>query len=113
MRTALTNDPESVQKLLLNNVEGEGRGLLNRLEDSLENTIGRIEKHAGKGSYTSEMYTIGRRMDDLDGRISAFEDKLTRIEDRYWRQFSAMEQAISRMNNQSAMLMNAFGGGTM
>ena len=113
LRTALTNDPESVQKLLLNNVEGEGRGLLNRLEDSLENTIGRIEKHAGKGSYTSEMYTIGRRMDDLDGRISAFEDKLTRIEDRYWRQFSAMEQAISRMNNQSAMLMNAFGGGTM
>lgn len=112
LRTALENDPESVQNLMINSGEGSGRGLLNRLEDSLETTIGRIEERAGKGSFTNEMYTMGRQLKDFDNRIKAFEDRLKQVEDRYWRQFNAMEQAISMMNNQSSMLMN-FGGNMM
>lgn len=112
LRTALENDPESVQNLMINSGEGSGRGLLNRLEDSLETTIGRIEERAGKGSFTNEMYTMGRQLKDFDNRIKAFEDRLEQVEDRYWRQFNAMEQAISMMNNQSSMLMS-FGGNMM
>src|SRR5699024_7749392 len=109
LRTALENDPTNVQNLLLNSQEGAGRGLINRLEDSLETTISRIEERAGKGTFTNDMYTMGRQLDDIDNRISVFEDRMQRVENRYWRQFNAMEQAISMMNNQSAMLMN-FGG---
>ncbi|MBP2078914.1 flagellar hook-associated protein 2 [Oceanobacillus polygoni] len=113
LRAALQEDPAGVQKLFSNSEEGASRGLVNRLEDAVESTMKRINQSAGKGTDTLENYTIGKRMKDLDNRIGAFEDKLKSIEDRYWRQFSAMEQAISRMNNQSAMLMNAFGGGMM
>lgn len=109
LRTALEEDPDSVQNLLLNSGEGKASGLLNRLEDSLETTMGRIEERAGKGSFTNEMFTMGRQLDDFDNRIKAFEDRMTQVEDRYWRQFTAMEQAISMMNNQSAML-TGFGG---
>lgn len=112
LRTALEDDSESVQNLLLNSQEGDGRGLLNRLEDSLETTISRVEERAGKGSFTSEMYTMGRQLKDMDKRINAFEDRMEQVESRYWKQFTAMEQAISMMNNQSAMLMN-FGGNMM
>lgn len=112
LREALENDGESVQNLLLNSGEGAERGLFNRLEDSLENTITRIEDRAGKGSFTNEMYTMGRELKNMENRISAFEDRMKQVEDRYWRQFSAMERAISMMNNQSAMLMN-FGGNQM
>jgi flagellar hook-associated protein 2 len=106
LRTALEEDSQSVQQLLFNGSEGTSRGLLNRLESSLENTIDRINNRAGRGSYTSQMYTMGRELEQVEDRIAAFEDRLQQTEDRYWRQFTAMERAISMMNNQSAMLMN-------
>ena len=108
LRAALTEDPESVQKLFSNSKDDTSRGLVNRLEDAVESTMNRINERAGKGTDTLENYTIGKRMKALEDQISAFEDRITQIEDRYWRQFSAMEQAISRMNNQSAMLMSNF-----
>ncbi|MFC4023850.1 flagellar hook-associated protein 2 [Oceanobacillus longus] len=111
LRAALSEDPASVQKLFSNSETGDQRGLVNRLEDSLERTMDKINQRAGKGTDTLENYTLGKRMKDLDSRISAFEDRLTQVQDRYWRQFSAMEQAISAMNQQSSMLMSNFGGG--
>ena len=109
LREKLEEDATSVQNLLFNSSEGSSRGLLNRLEDSLETTIGKIEQRAGKGHFTNQMYTMGRELETMEKRIKAFEDRLEQVEDRYWRQFSAMERAISMMNNQSAMLMD-FGG---
>ncbi|MFC2947259.1 flagellar hook-associated protein 2 [Virgibacillus sediminis] len=113
LKAALSKDPGSVQKLFSNSSEGNSRGLVNRLEDAVERTMGKIEDRAGKGSDTLEGYTLGRRMKDLNQRIASFEKRLVQIEDRYWRQFTAMEKAISQMNNQSAMLMSNFGGGQM
>nr|WP_087972810.1 flagellar hook-associated protein 2 [Oceanobacillus rekensis] len=108
LKAALSKDPESVQKLFSNSKEDSSRGLVNRLEDAVESTMNRINERAGKGTDTLENYTLGKRMKDLEDQIDAFEDRITQIEDRYWRQFSAMEQAISMMNNQSAMLMSNF-----
>jgi flagellar hook-associated protein 2 len=109
LRKRLEEDAASVQQLLFSGSEGSEPGLLNRLEGSLEHTIDRINQRAGRGSYTSQMYTMGRQLEQMEERIAAFEDRLQQTEDRYWRQFSAMERAISMMNNQSAMLMS-FGG---
>ncbi|MBO8157629.1 MAG: flagellar hook-associated protein 2 [Bacillaceae bacterium] len=111
LRKALTEDPEAVQKLFSNDVSGDSRGLINRLEDAMEKTMNRIEERAGKGAQTLETYTMGRRLKDLDERIDAFEDRLIDIENRYWNQFTAMEKAIQRMNQQSMYLMQQFGGG--
>ncbi|MBP1971165.1 flagellar hook-associated protein 2 [Virgibacillus natechei] len=110
LRSALEENPNEVQKLFSNSEDDESRGLVNRLEDSIEQTMGRIEERAGKGTDTLENYTIGKNLKDLDDRISAFEDRLTRTETRYLNEFAAMEQAISRMNQQSTMLMDQFGG---
>lgn len=48
-------------------------------------------------------------MKQLNKQIDTFQDRLTQIEDRYWRQFTAMEKAISQMNEQSDYLMQQFG----
>ncbi|WP_324609845.1 flagellar hook-associated protein 2 [Oceanobacillus damuensis] len=110
LRTSLQQDPASVQKLLSNSSTGAERGLVNRLEDAVESTMKKINQRAGKGTDTLENYTLGKRMKDLNARIGAFEDRLVQVENRYWKQFNAMEQAISMMNQQSAMLMSNFGG---
>ncbi|WP_430790969.1 flagellar hook-associated protein 2 [Virgibacillus flavescens] len=110
LREALTANPDGVQKLFSNSDEGASRGIINRLEDSLESTMERIESRAGGGTDTLENYTLGKRMKDLNEEISDFEDRLVRVENRYWGEFTAMEKAIQRMNQQSAQLMSQFGG---
>lgn len=114
LRAALQENSADVQKLFANSSEGDDRGIINRLEDSLDRTMNTIGERAGKATSTTlDSYTLGKRMKDLNTRISDFEDRLTQVETRYWNQFTAMEKAISRMNNQSAQLMSQFGGGTM
>jgi flagellar hook-associated protein 2 len=110
LRAALHEDPDSVQKLFSNSGEAPGRGLVNRLEDAVEGTMSKIKQRAGgEGTTTLETFTLGKRMKDLNKRIAAFEERLTKIETRYWSQFTAMEKAISRMNQQSSQLLAQFG----
>lgn len=112
LREAITDDPESVQKLFSNSSEGDDRGLINRLENAVESTMGQISQRAGNVTDTSlDSYTLGKRMKDIDSRITNFERRLEQTEARYWRQFSEMERAISMMNQQSSMLMSNFGSG--
>ncbi len=111
LKQALTDDSSSVYKLFSNDVEGSGRGIINRLDDSINNTIKRIESRAGKSTHTLEQYTMGKRIKDMDSRISSFEKKLIDIEDRYWRQFTQMEKAVQQMNSQHGYLMQQFGFG--
>lgn len=113
LKDALANDPDSVHKVFSNSSEGEDRGIINRLEDALDSTIGQIEQRAGKGTDTLENYTLGKRMKDLNERIASFEERMVQVENRYWSQFTEMEKAIQRMNQQSAQLQNQFGGGGM
>lgn len=111
LKQALSSNPESVYKLFSNDVKGDGRGIINRLEDSIEKTTSNIEEKAGKSTLTQEQYTMGRRLKDMDDRIAAFTRRLTDVENRYWKQFTAMEKAIQRMNEQSAYMLQQFNGG--
>lgn len=109
LRTVLNEDPEGVQKLFSNSEEDDSRGLINRLEDSLTTTMNSIKARAGNSTSTLENYTLGKRMKNLNNRISAYEDRLIQVENRYWSQFTAMEKAIQRMNQQSSYMMSQFG----
>lgn len=111
LKKALRNDPDGVYKLFSNDAEDGSRGIINRLNDSLDSTREQIEKRAGAGTDTLENYTLGKRMKDLNERIGDFEDRLVRVENRYWSQFTQMEKAIQRMNQQSAQMTSQFGGG--
>ncbi|MFD1416976.1 flagellar filament capping protein FliD [Oceanobacillus jeddahense] len=112
LRDALAEDPESVEKLFSNSSEGEGRGIIDRLEDAVEGTISQINRRAGRSTDVSlDGYALGKRMEDINNRIETFERRLETVEARYWNQFSEMERAISMMNQQSEMLMSNFGSG--
>ncbi|MBO8176129.1 MAG: flagellar hook-associated protein 2 [Bacillus sp. (in: Bacteria)] len=112
LKAALEDDPEAVYELFnANGSDHHTKGIARRLRDTVKSTIGNIEQKAGKTLWTSQQYSIGRSLMQLDNQIDAFEDRLIQIEDRYWRQFTAMEKAINMYNSQAMYLMNAFGGG--
>jgi flagellar hook-associated protein 2 len=122
LRKALESDADKVVKTLTQSgtitkdpgtgqVISDTRGIVQRLRDTIKGIITNIEKKAGKPTYTENQYSLGLQLMDVEKRISGFQRRLQDIESRYWRQFTAMEKAVSRANQQSAFLMGQFGGG--
>jgi flagellar hook-associated protein 2 len=109
LRDALAANPDAVMKLFTGTDSADG--IAKQLRKTIEQTVDKIELKAGNATRTNAQFTLGRELTDVDKRISAFEQRLADVEDRYWRQFSAMEKAIQRSNQQSAYLMQQFGGG--
>ncbi len=110
LRKAISEDIESVQALFSNDDEGSGRGIIHRLDDQIDQISRKIHERAGKGTDTLDNYALGKRVKEINKRITDFEARLTRIETRYWNQFTQMEKAIQRMNDQSSQLFSQFGG---
>lgn len=120
LRAALENDPDKVVKILTQSgqvtkdasgqVVSDTRGIVQRLRDSIKGMTQNIEKKAGKPTLTENQYSIGVQLKDVENRISDFQRRLEDIEARYWKQFTAMEQAVQKANQQSAFLMGQFGG---
>ncbi|WP_413364931.1 flagellar filament capping protein FliD [Lysinibacillus sp. 3P01SB] len=115
LRKALEENPDAVEQLFKNStgkkedvVNGETvdtRGYLEKLRESMKNIEINIEKKAGRSTMTDAQYAIGKSLMNVENRIETWKDKLENIEARYWKQFTAMETAINKANQQSSMFM--------
>ncbi|WP_310259031.1 flagellar hook-associated protein 2 [Fictibacillus barbaricus] len=106
LREALSANPDAVMKLFT-----ADDGIAKSLRKTIDSTVDKIELKAGNSLRTNAQFTLGRELNDVNTRISAFQDRLTQVESRYYRQFTEMEKAIQRSNQQSTYLMQQFGGG--
>ncbi|MEK4761863.1 flagellar filament capping protein FliD [Viridibacillus sp. FSL E2-0187] len=114
LRKALTDDPELVTKTFTqagekDAPEGDTRGIVQRLRESMSDFTKSIESKAGRATMTDNQYSIGKSLVDTDKRITTLTDRLKDVEARYWKQFSAMEAAINKANSQSSIFAQ-FGG---
>jgi len=113
---ALEKDPDQVIQMFTNvgsvttttdekgrKVTQDSRGITYRLRDEIDALTKNIEKKAGKEGKTEQTYTLGKQIIESDDRITKLQAKLKDIEARYWKQFTAMEQAINKANQQSGM----------
>jgi len=109
LKEALEKDPQSVMDLFSKNGETtSGKGIVRRLRESVADTVSKIEQRAGRSTWTNTQFVLGRNLRDMDDQISRFESRLVQVEDRYWRQFTAMEKAIQNSNAQSMQLSQYF-----
>jgi len=97
-------------------------GLAHRISDVLQdfvritrNNSGRkgtlLERAGFTGSITEFRNDLTIEMQGFDTRITSALDAMEISEQRYWRQFTALEDAIQRMNAQSAWLAQQFAAG--
>lgn len=101
-------------------------GLFNRMSDILVGGMQQIINKAGAGDYSGKYRNVSANimvdfvkagnksaldyiLDDYKKRITELNKKLTKIENRYWKQFSAMETAINKLNSQSAAFYSYLG----
>lgn len=115
LREAINNDPMAVYDLFnkkVTDVNGklvsEESGIAVRLRDSIKGTVSNIETKAGNVYKTNDQFSIGKDLTRLGKDIDRLESRLIDIENRYWREFNAMEQAIQKSNDQAAYLNQQF-----
>jgi flagellar hook-associated protein 2 len=112
LKKAIETDAESVEKLFTSTgTTYADKGIVNRLYDSVNEAMDKLRERAGNSFSTNKQFAIGRQLDDVNSQIDRFEVRLKKVEDRYWRQFTAMEKAIQKANSQSTYLMQQFSGG--
>jgi len=112
LKEALQNDPEGVMNLFTKSSDNnDEKGIAARLYDNVNKAMTALAEKAGNTSSYSlvDNSMIGKSLTSIDKNIKTWDDRLKDIENRYWRQFSAMEEAISRMNSQSAWLSQQLG----
>jgi flagellar hook-associated protein 2 len=83
-------------------------GLGQRLYDQIVSSMGKITDKAGSVASLTDNSILGKSIDRMDDEIDRWQDRLSQIEDRYWRQFTAMEQAMNKANSQSSWLAQQF-----
>ena len=112
LKRAIEADPDGVMKLFNNNsaVSSE-KGIAQRLYDVLDKGMDDIIDTAGAGSVTSlrDNSVFGKKLRYLDNQVAEWDKRLTQMEERYYNQFTAMENALNRLNSQSAWLSQQFG----
>ncbi|MBP3950032.1 flagellar hook-associated protein 2 [Bacillus suaedae] len=120
LKAALAEDPDSVHQLfnnlpstdLTNKALTESEtGIIGRLRTSLKGVMDKVVDKAGNEYRTSQQFTIGKELTNVDKQITDFQRRLSQIEDRYWAQFTRMETAMNQANAQSSALMNQLGMG--
>lgn len=100
---ALEEDPNIVSRIFVGDKENNREGIVASLRTTAQNAVKDIEKTAGKASSSEDSYTLGKNLKDVNTKIDDWKDRLKSIEERYWKQFAAMEAAIQKANSQSSI----------
>ena len=109
LKEAIAKDPNSIELLFRGTGETTAqKGIVQRLSEIIDQGLEQLKERAGTASLGNHQFTIGRQINSLESRIDAFEDRLIKLEDRYYRQFGAMEKAIQKSNSQMSYLMQFF-----
>lgn len=100
---ALEEDSNIVSRIFVGDKENNREGIIASLRTTAQNAVKDIEKTAGKASSAEDSYTLGKNLKDVNTKIDDWKDRLKGIEERYWKQFAAMEAAIQKANSQSSI----------
>ncbi|MEH7247200.1 flagellar filament capping protein FliD [Neobacillus niacini] len=114
LREAIQADPDAVEKLFsqLGDPSKGTSGIINRISETLQDGIKELTNKAGyTGNNQYDQSIIGKLLSTTQTDITRQTVKLQRKEEQYYRQFAAMEQAMSRLNSQSSWLSQQMGGG--
>ncbi|WP_068783803.1 flagellar filament capping protein FliD [Paenibacillus phocaensis] len=85
-------------------------GIADRLFNVANDQIDMFKKKIGTGSIEAmDDSVLGKQLKTLSEQESNWKTKLQTIEDRYYKQFAAMEQALQKLNNQSSWLSSQLG----
>jgi len=109
LRKAISENPNQIYDLFAaDGTSNSEKGIARRLVTILDDARKQVVEKAGSDSSVNNTFTLGRSLNNYDDQISRFEDRLKMVEDRLWKQFTAMETAIQKANSQSTYISGMF-----
>lgn len=114
LRGMIASNPDGVIALFTNpedSTNPSSQGVASKMYDNLKDSMDSIAQKAGAPFSLANNSFLGKDLTRLDTRIDDANRRLEDLEDRYYRQFTAMEKAMSLLNSQSAYLSSMLGGG--
>ncbi|SHI96739.1 flagellar filament capping protein FliD [Propionispora hippei] len=114
LRSALEKDPDVVYKIFgTTGSNTNENGIAVRLSSILKDASSEIVKQAGASTSTSLTNDItsvlGKQNKELTTNMTALNKKLVAQENQYYSQFNAMEQALSKLSQQTSYLSSLLG----
>lgn len=109
LKKALEEDPDAVTNVFgATGDTASQKGVANRLYDTLKTAMDKIDDTAGvlNGSADTKS-TMAKEIKDYTTRMASLTDRLNNLEDRYYKQFTAMETALNKLNSQSSWLQQS------
>ena len=102
LKTALEEDPDQVMTVLTN--------VFGNLYETMTEKCAKTEISSALTFYNDKQYTdlLGDYEDDLE----IMEDRIAALEDKYYKQFTAMEKALSKLQSQTNSLASLLGTST-
>lgn len=117
---AVAKDPDGVMQLFTKSSQLDPKdknyqseiGYAERLYSSLTSSINKVISRIGTVTISDQVdgSQLGKQIDTINDKMSTWESRLKLIEDRYYKQFTAMELALQKLNNQGSWLTSQLGG---
>lgn len=117
LKQAIEKDPQGIMDLFQGPVSASSDGIFDKMSDIMNDAMGSLSDKAGTTKYSGDLNSVykeesvmGKQLKDYNKRILDLQNRLSDMEDRYYKQFSAMETAMNQYNSQSASLTSYLGG---
>lgn len=114
LRNAINGNPQSVVDLFQGPSNSPTEGLLDKLADKFEKPLESISQRSGTNKYTTDLTgsfkeesVMGKRLKEYNNRIATMLTNIGNMETRYYKQFSAMETAMNKLQSQSSSLFSS------
>jgi len=116
LKNAISANPQLTIDLFQGSANAPDSGIFNKLTNSITGTLDMISARAGTNKFSMDLTStfkeesvIGKQLKGYNSRILTMQRNLQMTEDRYYKQFSAMESAMNKLQTQSSSLLSSMG----
>lgn len=116
LKKAISANPQLALDLFQGPASASDSGLFDKLAANMTSAIQKISDRAGTNRFTMDLTSsfkeesvMGRTLKDYNRRIGVMNKNLVNAENRYYKQFTAMETAMSKLQSQSSSLLSSLG----
>lgn len=108
LKAALSEDPQALDKLLMGTKDEYGKvktkGILDKLYDGAKVTMDELVTKGGATAGSETSSNLGKELDTLNKMIDNRNTRLYKEEQRYYKQFAAMEVALQKIQQNSSWM---------
>lgn len=109
LREALEQDPDAVFKIFGTSGDTvEESGVANKLYAQLNTAMSRLKVESGLPDSVDKTSNLAKQLTSYNNQLASMMDSLTATEERYYKQFNAMETALANLSKQSSWLAQQF-----